>query len=369
VSDRDGRTEKATGKRRAEARKRGQVARSSDLNSAIGVLAVFSVLAFSAPKLLGEFENMLTRSLGQSGNWREVTTVGIWPLMLSALESFATIVAPIFGVALVAGLVANVAQVKLKWSMEALKPRFSHLNPKSGLKRLFGTSGLVETGKALVKLVAIGGVAFAAVWAEIPHLGSLVGIPPQELATQIGTRIQSIAFEVIAVLLVLSAADLFWQRHKLEKSMMMTKEEVKQEARQTDISPEVRGAIRKRQYAQFRKRMMAQVPTADVVVVNPTHYAVALRYDPALPAPQLVAKGVDHVAAAIRRIAEENGVPLVSNPPLARTLYRDVELDAMVPEALFVAVAQVLAYVFRTARGRRRTEVMRSRRERLPIRR
>jgi flagellar biosynthetic protein FlhB len=368
VSDRDGRTEKATAKRRAEARKRGQVARSSDLNSAIGVLAVFSVLAFSAPKLLGEFESMLSHGLGQSGNWNEVTTVGIWPLMLTALESFAKIVLPILGVALAAGLVANVAQVRLKWSMEALKPRFSHLNPKSGFKRLFGTSGLVETGKALVKLAAIGGVAFAAVWSELPHLGSLVGIPPQELLTQIGHRIQSIAFEVIAVLLLLSVVDLFWQRHKIEKSLMMTKEEVKQEARQTDIAPEVRGAIRKRQFQQFRRRMMAQVPTADVVIVNPTHYAVALRYDPALPAPQLVAKGVDHVAAAIRRLAEENGVPLVSNPPLARTLYRDVELDAMIPEALFVAVAHVLAYVFRTARGRRRDQVLRPRRTR-PIRR
>jgi flagellar biosynthetic protein FlhB len=129
----------------------------------------------------------------------------------------------------------------------------------------------------------------------------------------------------------------------------MTKEEVKQEARQADVPPEVRGTIRRKQYEQARRRMLAEVPTADVVIVNPTHYAVALRYDGAAPAPELVAKGADHIAAAIRAAAEEHGVPLVQNAPLARTLYREVELGTMIPEALFVAVAEVLAYVYRTA--------------------
>jgi flagellar biosynthetic protein FlhB len=134
----------------------------------------------------------------------------------------------------------------------------------------------------------------------------------------------------------------------------MTKEEVKQETRQADIAPEMRGAIRKKQFQMSRKRMLAEIPTADVVIVNPTHFAVALRYDPLLPAPEVIAKGVDHIALAIRAVAEEHGIPLVENKPLARTLYREVEVGRMIPEALFVAVAEVLAFVFRTAKGRAR---------------
>jgi flagellar biosynthetic protein FlhB len=353
VADKSNKTEKATGKRRQEARRKGQVARSSDVNSVVGLLAVFAVLAIGASQFISQLQNMLSHSLGHAGDPADLS-VEIHSIMLASLRSFATIVLPIACVAAIAGVAANVAQVRFKWSSEALKPRFSTLNPKNGLKRLFSTNGLVETGKALVKLAVIGGVAFTAVWSQLPQLGSLVGIPPHELLSQIGGRMWRITIEVIAALIVLAVLDLVWQRHKLDKSLMMTKDEVKQEARQTDIAPEVRGALRRKQLQASRRRMLADVPGADVVVVNPTHFAVALRYDPGLPAPQVVAKGADHLAAAIRAAAEEHGVPLVSNPPLARTLYRDVELGAMIPEALYVAVAEVLAYVFRTARGRRR---------------
>ena len=160
---------------------------------------------------------------------------------------------------------------------------------------------------------------------------------------------------------MLAIADLLWQRRKIDKSLRMTKEEVKQEGRQADIAPEVRGALRRKQFQLARRRMLAEVPTADVVVVNPTHYAAALRYDGTKPAPELVAKGVDHVAAAIRAAAEEHGVPIVTDPPLARTLYRQVDLGAQIPEELFAGVAQVLAYVYRIA-GRRRHAARRRRR-------
>jgi flagellar biosynthetic protein FlhB len=151
---------------------------------------------------------------------------------------------------------------------------------------------------------------------------------------------------------LIAAADYAWQRRRHEKSLKMSKEEVKQEARQQDIAPEVRGAIKRKQFELARKRMLADVPTADVVVTNPTHYAVALRYDGTRAAPQVVAKGVDVVAAAIRRVAEEHGVPLLANPPLARALYREVDLGSEIPETFFAAVAEVLAFVYRRA-GRR----------------
>ncbi len=354
MAERDGRTEKPTGKRRGEARKKGQVARSNDINSAIGLLAVLSVLIIMGPRMLSQLRELLSHSLAHAGEQGDLASTGPQRLVIDGMRSFALIMAPILGAALVAGIVASVAQVRFKWSMEALKPRFSALNPKSGIKRVFGLNGLVETAKALIKLAAIGGIAGMGVWFQLPQVGGLVGLPPQDLLGQIGGRIQRIGLEVLAVLMILAALDYVWQRKKLTKSLMMTKEEIKQEARQTDIAPEVRGQIRRKQLQASRRRMLIDVALADVVIVNPTHYAVALKYDPLQPAPQVVAKGADHIAAAIRAAADENEVPIVSNPPLARTIYRQVEIGSLIPEALFVAVAEVLAYVFRTARGRRR---------------
>ena len=354
MSGRDGKTEKATGKRKGDARKKGQVARSHDVNSAVGLIVVFAVLVIGGLHILAELENMLASSLANSGHTANVTPSAIEPMMLNAMETFAIMIAPIVCAAAIAGILTSVAQVGFKWSSQALRPKLSSLNPAHGLKRLFGPSGLVETGKALVKLVAIGGIAFLGVWSQMSNLGSLVGDPPAQILSEIGHRVESLAWQVLVVLSVLAVGDMLWQRRKLAKSLMMSKEEVKQEGRQTDIAPEVRGAIRKRQFQLARRRMLAEVPTADVVIVNPTHFAVALRYDGNLAAPEVVAKGVDHIAAAIRAAADEHGVPQIENAPLARTLYREVQLGEMIPEALFVAVAEVLAYVYRTAKGRAR---------------
>jgi len=154
--------------------------------------------------------------------------------------------------------------------------------------------------------------------------------------------------------LLIGIIDFTWQRYQHEKSLKMTKEEVRQESRQSDLAPEVRGAIRRRQFARARQRMIADVATADVVVTNPTHFAVALRYDGSRPAPEMVAKGVDLVAAAIRKAAEDAGVPVLQNPPLARALHKEVEIGQMIPDSFFAAVAEVLAFVYRTARRRRK---------------
>ena len=354
------RTEKATPKRRGEARKKGRIARSPDLSSAAGLVAGFSALAIGGPHMIVQLEAMVTRGLAQSGDTRLATGAGLGSLVTWGMGAFASAVAPVVIAAALVGLLVNVAQVRLSFSFSVFKPSFSKLNPGSGLKRLVGPSGLVEAGKAIAKLTFVGGIAFLTVWPRLPRLGALVGIPPADLLAQIGGQVMSIVFRVGALLFVLAVGDYFWQRHKLEKSMRMTKDEVKQEGRQSDIAPEVRGAIRRKQFQQARRRMLADVPTADVVVVNPTHYAAALRYDGTEPAPQLVAKGVDHVAAAIRAVAEEHGVPIVSNPPLARTLYRQVELGAQIPEELYAGVAEVLAYVYRVA-GRRRHAARRRR--------
>lgn len=192
----------------------------------------------------------------------------------------------------------------------------------------------------------------ASVDVEAGQLALLTGATPAQTLSAIGHETRSVALRVVPLLILLALADLIWQKRRLERSLRMTKEEVKQESRQTDIAPEVRRAIRRRQFMQARRRMLADVATADVVVVNPTHVAVALRYDVSKPAPEVVAKGADHVAAAIRSAAEEHAVPIVRDAPLARGLYRDVELGAQIPEQFFLAVAEILAFVYRTAARR-----------------
>jgi flagellar biosynthetic protein FlhB len=347
-----GKTEKATPKKRSEARKKGQVARSQDLSSTTGLLAAFGALVVGGPHMMSQLESVVTRGLAQAGDTQLATAAGLASLSTWALGAFASALAPVVISALLAGLIANIAQVRFKVTLAALQPSFQKLNPGSGLKRLFGTSGLVETAKAFAKLGAVGGTAFVIVWPRLPNLGSLVGIPPSSLLSELGGQVVSIVTRVGGMLMLLALLDWFWQRHKIEKSLKMTKGEVKSEARQADLAPELRGAIKKKQFQAARRRMLADVPTADVVIVNPTHFAVALRYDTAKPAPELVAKGVDYIAAAIRAAAEEHGVPIVTNPPLARAVYRQVELGAMIPEELFAGVAEVLAYVYRIA-GRR----------------
>lgn len=347
-------TEKATPKRRSEARKKGQVARSQDLSSVVGMLAAFAALAIGGPHMMVQLQDVVTRGLAQAGDTQLATSAGLSSLAWWAMRSFAAILAPVVFAAWLAGLLTSVAQVRPMLTLSTMKPSFSKLNPGSGLKRLFGPSGLVETGKALAKLTIVGGTAFLTVWPRLPKLGALTGIPPSTLLSQLGGQVMSIVMRVGGMLLVLAVADWFWQRHKHEKSLRMTKAEVKQEMRQSDLAPELRGAIKRKQYQQARRRMLAEIPTADVVVVNPTHFAVALRYDGTKPAPELVAKGADHVAAAIRAAAEEHGVPIVSDPPLARTIYRQVEIGSMIPEELFAGVAEVLAYVYRIAGRRKR---------------
>jgi flagellar biosynthetic protein FlhB len=347
-----GKTEKATPKRRGEARNKGQVAKSADLSSTSGLLAACAALIVGGPRMLTQLEAMVTRGLAQSGNTKLATPEGLTSLSIWGMKAFASAIAPIVLAALITGLLVNFAQVKLKITPAALQPNFKRLNPGAGLKRLFGTSGLVETLKALAKLVTVGGMAFLTLWPKLPKLGSLVGAPPASLMSELGSQVTTIVIRVGGILMLLAVLDWFWQRHKLEKSLKMSKAEVKQEARQADLAPELRGAIKRKQFQAAKRRMLADVPTADVVIVNPTHFAVALRYDGAKPAPELVAKGVDHVAAAIRAAAEEHGVPIVTDPPLARAVYRQVDLGAMIPEELFAGVAEVLAYVYRIS-GRR----------------
>jgi flagellar biosynthetic protein FlhB len=262
-------------------------------------------------------------------------------------------VAPIGGICLAAGVLANVAQVGFKPAFGGVKPDFKRVNPASGFKNIFGPRIAFETGKALAKVAVVGVVVALALVPQLTNLGASIGTPPGALGRLISSNAMSIAQRAAIVYLLIGIVDVIWQRRRHEKGMRMSKQEVKEEGKQTQTPPEVKAAMRRRQLQAARARMMAAVPQADVVVTNPTHFAVALSYDGTNPAPIVVAKGQDLVALQIRRIAEENDVPVIPDPPLARSLHKSVELGQMIPAELYAAVAQVLAFVYRMAAKRR----------------
>jgi flagellar biosynthesis protein FlhB len=348
-------TEKPTGKRLGKARSEGRVARSHEVNQAAVLVVSVGVLAITGPKMLRKSEAIVGQGLAQSGSTHLVTgDAGLQSLFSWGLHSLIGVALPLVAVVAVTGVAASLAQVGLRFNLKSLKPTFGKLNPAHGLKRMFGPKQTVELGKSMVKLGIVGAAGASAVWTKVGSLGGLVGMPPDMLVGRIGSMVLSIAIRVAAVMIVVAALDYVWQKRQFMNSLKMTKDEVKREGREADLSPEVRGQIRKKQVEAARRRMLSDVPSADVVVVNPTHYAVALRYDGTKPAPELVAKGVDELARKIREIAEEAGISIVSAPPLARAIYRDVELGDLIPEEFFQAVAEILAFVFRTAGRRRR---------------
>jgi flagellar biosynthetic protein FlhB len=312
------------------------------------------VLALFGPRLFHTLQDILAHGLAQASNPSLVAKDGLGAVGKWALLAFLGAMAPIFVVTALAGFLANVAQVKFKVTPKAIHPKFSKINPLPGFKRIFGKHAAVEGVKSCGKLTVVGLAAFFALWPNLHELAGLVGLPPRELAPRLGAIVLSIAWRALLAFGVIAVLDWIWQKRQFENNLKMSKDEVKRESRDADLSPELRGAIRRKQVESHRRRMLAAVPTADVVITNPTHYAVALRYDGKHPAPVVVAKGADLIALKIREIAKEHDVPVLENPPLARALYREVEVDRMIPEEFYAAVAEVLAYVFRTARRRGR---------------
>jgi flagellar biosynthetic protein FlhB len=353
VADPD-KTEKATPKRRAKARRDGVVAKSAEINQTAVLVATLAALAIEAPRLFRQMEAIMHDGLARTANPDAVVHGGLGALSMWAIKVTATAAAPVLLVGAFAALAANVFQVGFKFSGKAIRPSLQKINIGSGLKQLFSPRKGVELAKALAKLLIIGGVAGLTLWSKLPRMGLLVGMPPGELISETAHLLLSIAIRVSAALVVLSAIDYAVQKRTYEKRLRMTKEEIKQEGKEGNLPPEVRAKIRQKQIDQARRRMIAEVPDADVVVVNPTHFAVALKYDGSKAAPEVVAKGVDNVALKIREVADEAGVPIVHQPPLARALYAGVEIGAQIPEEFFGAVAEVLAFVFRTARRKRR---------------
>lgn len=353
----DDKTEAPTPKRKHEARKKGQVAKSTDFNGALVLVMGLFALSALAPAVVSGTAGAMREIFAMiASSGQGTTSAGLHELMGMVENTMLSTAAPLAGVCLAVGLLANVGQVGFHPSFSVLRPDFKRINPVSGAKNLLGTRALFETGKALLKVIVVGAVAAMSLVPQLTHVGASVGTSPIALGTLMSTSAIGIAERVAFAYIAIGVIDLLYQRKKVAKGLKMSKQEVKDEAKQANGSPEVKGAIRRRQMQVARARMMAAVPQADVVITNPTHYAVALSYDGESPAPIVLAKGKDHLAAAIRRIAAENDVPIVPDPPLARSLHASVEIGQMIPSELYAAVAQVLAFVYRVASKRKQAQ-------------
>src|SRR5580658_6901260 len=347
------RTEQPTQKRLDEARRSGQVPRSRELTTAAIVLIAGIGLRFSGPGMAAGYAGLMRSGLSLSRE-QVLDENRLLPDLVALAWQGLTAVAPILGLMVAAALLSPLAIGGWNLSFQTMVPNFSRLNLVTGLGRLFSMRGLTELLKAYAKFLLVGTIAVVFLRAKTPELLGL-GDEPLNSAIAHAANLASAALLTLgASLAIIAAIDVPLTLRQYTNQLRMSRQEVRQEHRESDGAPEMKGRIRRLQQDLARRRMLQEVPKADVVITNPTHYSVALRYDEKrMRAPIVVAKGVDEVATNIRRIAVENQVPIFEAPPLARVLFRDVDLNGEVPATLYVAVAQVLTYVFqlRTATG------------------
>lgn len=346
ASDEMERSEAPTPKRRQEARERGEVVRSTEVNSALVLLATFGALVVGG----GVTAQVLVGTLQQGlhlGGRVDLGAEGVRSLLVGASWDFARAAAPIVLVAALVGLLANLAQVGFLLTPKAIGWRWDRVNPLRGLQTLVSTRGAIEALKALLKLAILGAVAYwtlAPSWERLPALAGMDLLAVVDWEIDIASRL---AFRVVAAFCVLAAADYGYQRWRHEKSLRMSRHEVQEEGRQQEGNPQIRARVRGLQQERSRRRMMDAVPKASVVVVNPTHIAVALQYEnDRMRAPRVVAKGKRLIAERIVALARAAGVPIVQDIPLARALFKLVEIGGEVPVAFYRAVAKILAYVY-----------------------
>lgn len=344
------RTEPATPKRRQDARQRGQVARSPEVAAAALLLGAAAVLQFGGGAAIERLAGYMRQGLTQ---WpgTDLTLPALRELLAGAGAAAVAAAAPIILAGLVIGVAVEVAQVGFLFSVDALRVDFSRVNPVLGLQRLFSRRAVRELLKTLLKAAVVGALVYQALRRQAYVVTDLAGMELTAAVTLLGNVAIGFLWQVGLALALIAAVDYFFQRKELEDSLKMSKEEVKQELRESEGDPRVRARVRERQRAIARRRMMQDVPRADVVVTNPIHYAVALRYDAAtMAAPVVLGKGQGWIAQRIKEIAAQAGVQIIENPPLAQALYRTVEIGDAIPAELYQAVAEVLAFVYRSRR-------------------
>jgi flagellar biosynthetic protein FlhB len=348
-SDQGEKTEQATDTRREEFRKRGQVAHSRELSSALFFLAaagsIYMISRYSASHIFDIFNSAFGLDMVESvrkGNFLEAGK-------LAALKA-TYVLLPIMVGAAVVGALASIVQIGFLSVEDAVTPKFEKIDPIAGFKRIFSLRALFEGFKSLVKIIFIGLIVYLMLKSEVNKIPYLVGYSLEGMLEYLGFLAVKLFFVVGMTMAGLAGIDYLYQRWDLEQQMMMTKQEVKEEHKQREGDPMIKARIRRIQREMSNRRMMEEIPKADVVITNPTHIAVVLKYTENLPAPQLIAKGADYMAEKIKALARENNIPIVENKPLARTIYKTLKLKQVIPKELFVAVAEVLSYVYRLKR-------------------
>jgi flagellar biosynthetic protein FlhB len=340
------RTEAATPRKLQHLRDEGKVSKSPEVVSAVGILGgVFTLYAFGGTAW-GQLRALLTDRLMDLGR-PDLTDSSLGELWMTAGIAFFTVLAPLLVAMPLIGVLANVGQSGLMLSGTSMMPDLSRINPLSGFTRLFSLRTVAELVKTLVKMFIVGWLLYRAYLDSFPLFLSLAGADLQGALRLFVDTVFSTCMTVGGAFLVLAILDYGYQRWEFLRGARMTKQELKEEYKQSEGSPEIRAAIRRRQRRMAMSRMMQNVPTADVVVTNPTHFAVALRYrGDEMGAPKVIAKGQDLIAQRIKQIAREHNIPVVENKPLARALYSTVEVDQEIPYDLFQTVAQILAYIY-----------------------
>lgn len=348
------RTEQATPKRREEARKKGQVAKSRELASVSVLLAGTFTLFWGSSYF---FTKLILPLKYYLGNLHSIKLFqdNIQALMLLGVRQYLIFLAPLLLVLTAVAVLSNYFQIGTLFSAEPLKPKLSKISPLEGIKRLFSMQSLMEFVKSLLKLLIVGWIVYVTVKAELPQLVPLLDQSPIQIFTYFLSISFAIFWKTCLVMIFIAVLDYGFQRWQFEKNLRMTKQEVKEEYKQTEGDPQVKARIRSIQREMARKRMMAEVPEADVVITNPTRLAIALKYKAgSMEAPKVVAKGSGVIAEKIREIARKHRVPVVENKPLAQSLYKLVDVGSTIPEQLYQAVAEVFAYIYRL-RGRKGT--------------
>jgi flagellar biosynthetic protein FlhB len=347
--DTSDKTEDPTQKRLDDAQERGDVVKSQEVNTWFMIAGATLVLS-SFSGSIGSIQMPLRNLIANSWMLR---TDGPSLLLLGGQLEYMLIAA--LGIPLlmlvIAAITGNMLQHRLVWSGESLKPTFNKISPASGLKRIFGKQAAANFGKGIFKLVALGTVMVVILWPERHRMESMTQFDPRAILGMITTLTMRVLGAVVAMLAVVAIADYFFQYRQWYERQKMSLQEMKEEFKQAEGDPHVKGRIRQLRHARMKKRMMAAVPKASVIITNPTHYAVALSYERGMAAPICVAKGTDVIALKIREIAKAHDIPIVENVPLARALHASVEIDDEIPVEHYHAVAEIIGYVMGLKRG------------------
>ena len=345
-------TEQPTAKKLDDARKEGQVAKSKEIGNAFSLLALFLVMKL----YLGIMGNAFLRGFHAVYNQipdiikmynGELPIASIYTLIRTMMFQLLIIIAPILLVALAVAIICDIVQVKWKPTSKPLKPKFNKLNPIKGMQRFFSANSIVELLKSLAKLAVIGYVVYSYLQDRLSQVLILYDISLNQAIALIGEIVIDLGIRIAAIYMIIAFLDFAYQKWKFKEDMKMTKQEVKDEYKNQEGDPQIKGKQKQRMREASMRRMMQQLPEADVVITNPTHYAVAIKYDPdKYDAPYVLAKGENHLAQRIKYVAKENNIEIVENKPLARMLYANVEIGELIPPELYQAVAEVLAFVY-----------------------